>query len=251
MNDKHERIDPAADSPNPDVSSPGDARPDHAGPARRLVMKAGLVGAAAAGLAATGVATGNAATGRPGPTPGSGAAKPGKLACTPGSVTDANIEGPYFEPGSPQRTDITPGVNGVLLTLTGTVYNRRCQPLAGALLDFWQCDSSGYYDNEGYTLRGHQYTSGTGAYALSTIIPSDYEDEYSHRTPHIHVKVQARGGPILTTQLFFPDDTQAYGLDFAWLNAQDQLIDPNCSITSRRRGDGNYDASFDFVVRTY
>ena len=28
---------------------------------------------------------------------------------------------------------------------------------AGALLDFWQADAKGHYDNSGFRLRGHQF----------------------------------------------------------------------------------------------
>ncbi len=39
-----------------------------------------------------------------------------------------------------------------------------------------------------------------GRYTLETIVPG----EYPGRTQHIHVKVQAPNGPILTTQIYFP-----------------------------------------------
>ena len=29
----------------------------------------------------------------------------------------------------------------------------NCNPLIGAVLDFWQTDSKGEYDNEGFTLK--------------------------------------------------------------------------------------------------
>jgi hypothetical protein len=60
-------------------------------------------------------------------------------------------------------------------------------PAANALLDFWQANPNGAYDNTGYTLRGHQYTDANGYYTLTTIVPGIYPG----RTEHIHVKVQA------------------------------------------------------------
>lgn len=130
------------------------------------------------------------------------------LACDDGDDDDATLaqtEGPYFTPNSPERTSLlTAGVDGTTLVLTGFVVTRSCTPVSGALLDFWQADEDGEYDNAGYTLRGHQYTSADGAYSLETVVPGLYPG----RTRHIHVKVQAPNRPILTTQLYFPGETR-------------------------------------------
>ena len=75
-----------------------------------------------------------------------------------------------------------------------------CDPVANALLDFWQADGDGEYDNEGYRFRGHQYTNAEGVFYLETIVPGLYPG----RTRHIHVKVQKPNGRVLTTQLYFP-----------------------------------------------
>ena len=42
------------------------------------------------------------------------------------------------------------------------VVNYECQPLAGAKVDFWQADTDGIYDNNGYILRGHVIASEDG-----------------------------------------------------------------------------------------
>lgn len=121
----------------------------------------------------------------------------------PEEVTIAQTEGPYFKPNSPQRTSLLePGITGTRLTVTGAVLSTTCQPVAGALVDFWQCDSAGVYDNVGYRLRGHQFTDEQGRYTLETVVPGIYPG----RTRHIHVKVQAPNRPVLTTQLYFPDE---------------------------------------------
>lgn len=118
-----------------------------------------------------------------------------------GTITPALTEGPYYKAGSPERTSlIEPGITGTKVTITGYVYDKNCRPIAHAWLDFWQADAGGAYDNTGYKLRGHQYTDQSGSYKLETVVPG----EYPGRTEHIHVKVQAPNGSILTTQLFFP-----------------------------------------------
>ncbi len=148
---------------------------------------------------------------RPAATATSQAAAAGspQLAATPACGDDddeptlAQTEGPYFTPNSPERASlIEAGVNGTRLTIAGTVLNTNCQPVARALVDFWQCDNAGVYDNAGYRLRGHQFTDTQGRYQLTTIVPG----LYTGRTRHIHVKVQAPNRPVLTTQLYFPNE---------------------------------------------
>jgi protocatechuate 3,4-dioxygenase beta subunit len=111
-------------------------------------------------------------------------------------------EGPYYKPNSPQRNKLfEEGIPGIKLTLTGQVMDTSCRPIAHAWLDFWQANGNGEYDNQGYTLRGHQFTDEEGKYQLETVLPG----AYPRRTPHIHVKVKAMdSSPILTAQLFIP-----------------------------------------------
>lgn len=131
-------------------------------------------------------------------------AQAGELPATPmcgESPTPKDYEGPFYKPSSPMRASLLePGIRGTKLVLSGFVLSKSCRPLAGALLDFWHCDVDGDYDNRGFRLRGHQFTDGSGRYRLETIFPG----EYPGRTRHIHVKVQPRVGPLLTTQLYFP-----------------------------------------------
>jgi protocatechuate 3,4-dioxygenase beta subunit len=139
-------------------------------------------------------------------------------ACDDGDEDEATIsqtEGPYFTPNSPERRSlIESGVVGTSLVITGSVLTRSCRPIANALLDFWQADGNGEYDNAGYRLRGHQFTGTDGAFELETVVPGLYPG----RTRHIHVKVQAPSQRILTTQLYFPGESR---------NASDGIFDPS------------------------
>jgi len=132
-----------------------------------------------------------------------------QLAATPACGDDdddptvAQTEGPYFTPNSPERASLLEsGITGTRLTIAGLVLGTSCQPISRALVDFWQCDGAGVYDNTGYKLRGHQFTDAQGRYHLTTIVPG----VYAGRTRHIHVKVQAPNRPVLTTQLYFPNE---------------------------------------------
>lgn len=207
--------------------------PEHDHPTRRTFLATGA--AAAIALTAAGTTTAR------------GAPLPLTPTCVDDDDTPSNIEGPYFKRNSPQRTNLrTPGVTGVVLSITGFVYTMKCAPIPNALLDFWQADDRGAYDNTTFKMRGHQFTNASGAYVLETIVPKDYPG----RTPHIHVKVQARGGPILTTQLFFPDDLKAYGMNVAALNRRDAYLDRECEVELGPLVGNRYTAKFDFVIES-
>ncbi len=152
-----------------------------------------------------------------------------------GNITPAVTEGPYYKAGSPERTVLyTAGMSGTPVTITGYVFDKNCQPIAHAWLDFWQASASGVYDNAGYTLRGHQYTDQSGRYILQTVVPG----EYPGRTEHIHVKVQAPNGPILTTQLFFPGVAH---------NSSDSIYNPALLMNVQNTSSGET-ASYNFVL---
>ena len=158
-------------------------------------------------------------------------------ACANGDeVTPAQTEGPYFRPDSPERASLLDGVSsGTRLVLAGSVVDTSCRPVARALLDFWQADAEGRYDNDGYRLRGHQFAGEDGRFRMETVVPGLYPG----RTRHIHVKVQPPGGDLLTTQLYFPGEPR---------NAGDGLFRPECLLKVGDT-DGGRAASFTFVLR--
>jgi protocatechuate 3,4-dioxygenase beta subunit len=151
-------------------------------------------------------------------------------------VTPAQTEGPYFKASSPQQTNIRGGASGTRLVLTGTVVSTDCKPVARALVDFWQADGAGAYDNAGYSFRGHQFTDAQGRYRLETVVPGLYPG----RTRHIHVKVQPAGGRVLTSQLYFPGETR---------NASDGIYRKELEMAVSDAADGR-NATFQFVVNT-
>jgi protocatechuate 3,4-dioxygenase beta subunit len=152
-------------------------------------------------------------------------------------ITPAQTEGPYFTPNSPERQSLREsGLQGTTLLLEGYVLSTNCQPVSRALVDFWQCDAAGNYDNTGYRLRGHQFTDSSGRYRLESIVPGLYPG----RTQHIHVRVQPPNGRVLTTQLYFPAVAQ---------NRSDGIYRAECEITAYRDAGGGKAGSFDFVLQ--
>ncbi|MEX2261266.1 MAG: hypothetical protein WD696_04910 [Bryobacteraceae bacterium] len=151
--------------------------------------------------------------------------------------TEDNIEGPFYKAGAPERTSIVePGMKGIPLVITGQVVDTRCQPLAHAILDVWQCDADGVYDNKGYTLRGKVQADGKGRYEIRTIQPPPYKvAENRYRPAHLHLKVSGKGTPVLTTQLYFEGDKY---------NQVDRAYRKSLTIKPV-----NHKASFDFRVK--
>jgi protocatechuate 3,4-dioxygenase beta subunit len=151
-------------------------------------------------------------------------------------VTPPQTEGPFYKTATPRRSSLLePGMPGTRLLVTGYVLSTSCRRIPGALLDFWQCDAQGAYDTAGFRLRGHQFADADGRYALETIVPG----LYAGRTRHIHVKVQAPDQPVLTTQLYFPDEPA---------NRRDGIFNPRLVMTMRDGADGRV-GFFNFVLR--
>jgi protocatechuate 3,4-dioxygenase beta subunit len=149
--------------------------------------------------------------------------------------TPPQTEGPYFKPDSPERSSLMEaGITGTKLILTGQVLNTNCKPVAKALLDWWHADSAGNYDNSGFKHRGHQYTDQQGNFKLETIVPGLYPG----RTRHLHVKVQAPGQKVLTTQLYFPDEAK---------NQRDGIFNQALLMHTKPAPD-KVDATYNFVL---
>ena len=152
-----------------------------------------------------------------------------------GPVTPAQTEGPYFKPSSPRRASLLePDMAGTRIVVQGRVLTTGCTPIPRALVDFWQADAEGRYDNVGFRLRGHQFTDEAGHYRLETIVPGLYPG----RTRHVHVKVQAPNQSVLTTQLYFPGEPR---------NASDGLFKRELLMIVEDTSDGKR-ATFDFVL---
>jgi catechol 1,2-dioxygenase len=164
------------------------------------------------------------------------------------SATEPNIEGPYYRAGAPLRADLVEAdVRGVPLVIGGRVVSADCRsPLAGAVLDVWQADGDGHYDNDGslhlpadrFRLRGKLRTDDSGAFSVRTVWPGRYLNGGTYRPSHVHVKVSAAGHRPLTTQLYFPGDPY---------NAKDPFIRRSLIMDVSRDGSGQR-AHYDFVM---
>ena len=136
-------------------------------------------------------------------------------------VRPQQTEGPYFVDARLNRSDIRAEPTGGAVTEGAPVRlgfqvsrlaGSGCTPLAGAIVDVWQCDAQGRYsdvrDPHGDTrgqkfLRGYQVTDADGTARFVTIYPGWYPG----RTVHIHFKIRtaAASGREFTSQLYFDD----------------------------------------------
>jgi catechol 1,2-dioxygenase len=133
--------------------------------------------------------------------------------------TESDVLGPYFRPSPPYRAKVTPPHEpGVAMIITGRVWGfdtRR--PLPGTIIDIWQADSEGHYDNEdpqhpppsnSYKNRVRLTTDEKGGLEYETIHPGAYRmDPTTWRAPHIHYQVKHHNYKTLVTQLFFIGDS--------------------------------------------
>ena len=153
--------------------------------------------------------------------------------------TESDMLGPFYKEDAPCKQRLGEGIEGERLVITGKVMDMRCQPLKGAILDIWQANSTGEYDNKGFTLRGKVKTNNDGVYLIDTIIPKEYGQGDITRPGHIHLKVGVPNQPTLTTQLYFEGDPYLTDLEDKSLIMK--ITDSN----------GTKKAKFDFVIEKY
>lgn len=133
-------------------------------------------------------------------------------------------EGPYHRDAQPERRDVVEDRDGAMLKLGVRLLWAGGAPPAGATVEIWQCDALGRYSGfpppdsstvvtaptaprttylgDQTFLRGRQRTDRAGMVEFRTIYPGWYPG----RTVHIHLMVHTEGR-VLTSQLYFPDET--------------------------------------------
>lgn len=138
-------------------------------------------------------------------------------------------EGPDHRDAQPLRRDIVEDRQGVPLQLGIRLTTRDGTAVSDATVEIWQCDALGRYSGfpppddsvvvsadtaphgeylaDQTFLRGRQTTDAAGMVEFHTIYPGWYPG----RTIHIHLMVH-HGATTLTSQLYFPDDTNDHVL---------------------------------------
>src|SRR4051812_43807828 len=139
------------------------------------------------------------------------------------AATPATVLGPFHIDGSPElgyAGDMSQGLPGTPLFISGTVRSLDGTPVPGALLDVWQADEDGAYEAqlpvEEARLRAKYTSREDGTYCVRTIAPKGYsipmdgpvgsllrQTDISHFRPaHVHFLLNVPGFRPLITHLF-------------------------------------------------
>ena len=137
----------------------------------------------------------------------------------PCEPTVSNIEGPFYITDAPFRNDFRIWDDeGIPISISGKVLTQDCtQAFPQAIIEFWQSDPSGNYDNDSTEkrYRGTIQVAEDGKYSLSSYLPGLYLNGTKYRPHHIHVKIwDSLGNELLTTQLYFKGDPYLIGDSF-------------------------------------
>lgn len=101
-----------------------------------------------------------------------------------------------YLPHAPLTTTLVPPfAGGTPLVISGTLYASDCAtPLPGVLIDVWQVDETGRYDQSiPYTYRARFRTGASGQYKLRTVKPAPYVVNRAVQPAHIHFRVDYPG----------------------------------------------------------
>ena len=168
--------------------------------------------------------------------------------------TEDNILGPYHRPDAPFRAKITPPLEpGDVLVVQGRVWALDSRkPLSGAVIDIWQANAQGRYDNDDpknppqrgvFKNRARLVTDAAGYYEYETVRPGHYSIGVNRWRPsHIHYMVRAADYKTLVTQLYFAGDKH---------NATDAFIKKSLIIAPQKVvvAAGTYEmGTFDIVL---
>jgi catechol 1,2-dioxygenase len=163
----------------------------------------------------------------------------------PEGATESTVFGPFHRqdaPEMPEGGNIAHLDHEALPTLVeGRVLDGAGRPIAGALLDVWQAQTSGLYDSQDAGLdelhmRGKFRTDEDGRYLVRTVLPVHYPipsdgpvgrmlratGRHPWRPAHIHFVVSAAGFEPVTTHVF--DRVDPYLASDAVFAVKDRLV---------------------------
>lgn len=195
----------------------------------------------------------------------------------PDGATESTVFGPFHRQGAPE---LPWGGNiahldkkGAPTLVEGRVLDLDGRPIAGALLDVWQAQTSGLYDSQDPSLgelhmRGKFRSDAEGRFLVRTVRPVNYPipsdgpvgamlratGRHPWRPAHIHFVVSAEGCEPVTTHIF--DRADEYLGSDAVFAVKDSLI---CDFVRHDSAEGEarrlgidppyYTAQFDFRLQ--
>jgi hydroxyquinol 1,2-dioxygenase len=174
-------------------------------------------------------------------------------------ATQTTVLGPFYvedPPEFPLGADISNGMQGDPLVVTGSVRDLDGKPIAGAVVDVWHSDQDGYYDvqhtapDSGLAMRARFRTADDGGLCFWTIKPAPYpiphdgpvgqmleaQGRHPWRPAHVHFMIEANGYHRLVTHVFVAGDQ--YLDSDAVFGVKDSLIRPFRACPTGEAPDG-------------
>jgi hydroxyquinol 1,2-dioxygenase len=143
-------------------------------------------------------------------------------------ATESTVFGPFYREGTrelPPGATISLDGRGEPAVVMGRVLSTDGTPIPGALLDVWETDENGLYEQQDpeqpdMNLRGKFRTDSQGRYCFVGIKPVSYPipddgpvgqllralGRHPYRPAHIHLLISAEGFVPVTTHLFVKGD---------------------------------------------
>jgi len=146
-------------------------------------------------------------------------------------TTPSQTIGPFFHDAlmDSERSQLVPPDHLAAIRIEGTVYDGAGEPVPDAMVEIWQANRAGRYDDpkdgredlpldrETFSGFGRSDTVDGGRYSFVTVKPGPGpgpDGASSPQAPHVMVSVFARG--LLkraVTRIYFPDETEANAAD--------------------------------------
>jgi protocatechuate 3,4-dioxygenase, alpha subunit len=164
--------------------------------------------------------------------------------------TPSQTVGPFFHDAllDEDRSELVPPDHPEAIRIEGTVYDGEGEPVSDAMVEIWQANQVGRYNDpaddredlpldEGFSGFGRSETDAGGRFSFVTVKPGPVPDpDGGTQAPHIMVSVFARGLlKRVVTRIYFPDEEEA--------NANDTVLSSTEDLEFRRtlvaRDEGN------------
>ncbi|HLX41462.1 MAG TPA: intradiol ring-cleavage dioxygenase [Ktedonobacteraceae bacterium] len=194
---------------------------------------------------------------------------------SPGGETESTIFGPFYREGAvelPMGANISLDGRGEPAVVMGRVLSSNGTPIPNALLDVWETDENGLYEQQDpeqpdMNLRGKFRTDDEGRYCFVGIKPVSYPipddgpvgqllralGRHPYRPAHIHLLISAEGFVPVTTHLFVKGDP--YLDSDAVFGTKDSLVVNFIPQNSEEEADRYhvpvpfYKVEYDFVLK--
>ncbi|APG86557.1 hydroxyquinol 1,2-dioxygenase (plasmid) [Sinorhizobium americanum CCGM7] len=144
----------------------------------------------------------------------------------PEGATETTVFGPFFVEGRedfPLGANISEGVNGTPMLVTGSAASTDGKALSLAGIDVWHSDDEGFYDvqqGDDLAMRGHLLADAEGKFNFWSVRPKYYpipddgpvgdmlkaQGRHPYRPEHVHFMISAPGHETLVTHLFSRGD---------------------------------------------